>query len=156
MILELKISVPSDLLVVFGGILTKDTIKDGITVIKPTSASYCWIQLDKYFFEYYMLKDMHVCFLHISPEISSYSLKNGDHFEFLEQEIFKFSSLGNTMLYGDFHARTANNTDFIINDYQDVYNCYDDEYVFDLCDKRVSNDNVISNRGRQLLDVYKM
>ena len=57
------------------------------------------------------------------------------------------------MLCGDFNARTADNTDFIINDDQDVYNCYDDEYVFDSCDKRVSNDNVIFNRGRQLLDL---
>ena len=54
---------------------------------------------------------------------------------------------------GDFKARTADNTGFIINDEQDVYNCYDDKYVFDLCDKRVSNGNVISNRGRQLLDL---
>ena len=57
------------------------------------------------------------------------------------------------MLCGDFNARTADNTDFIINDDQDVYNCYDDEYVFNLSEKRVSNDNVISNRGRQLLDL---
>ena len=95
---------------------------------------------------------MYVCFLHIPPENSSYSIKYGDQFELLEQEILKFSNLGNIMLCGDFNARTADNTDFIINDNQNDFNCYDDEYVFDLCDKRVNNDRVISTRGRQLLD----
>ena len=69
-------------------ILIKDTIKDGITVIKPTSAYYCWIKLNKCFFN--MPKDIYVCFLHIPPENLSYSIKNGDQFDFLEQEILKF------------------------------------------------------------------
>ena len=31
-------------------ILIKNSIKDGITVIKPTNSNYCWIKLDRHFF----------------------------------------------------------------------------------------------------------
>jgi hypothetical protein len=48
-----------------------------------------------------------MCFLHIPPENSPYTVKNGDDFDTLINDICKYSSSGDLMLCGDFNARTA-------------------------------------------------
>jgi hypothetical protein len=54
-----------------------------------------------------------MCFLHIPPENSSYTVKNGDDFDTLINDICKYSSSGDLMLCGDFNARTASDPDVI-------------------------------------------
>jgi hypothetical protein len=52
------------------------------------------------------MKDIFMCFSHIPPENSSYTVKNGDDFDTLINDICKYSSSGDLMLCGNFNART--------------------------------------------------
>ena len=73
-----------------------------------------------------------MCFLHILPENSSYTVKNGDDFDTLINDICKYSSSGDLMLCGDFNARTESHPDFIQYDNNDKFIQNYSNYIFDL------------------------
>ena len=62
-----------------------------------------WFKLNKTFFN--LRKDLLICFLHIPPENSSYSIKEGDQFDILANDISHLSDEGDILLCGDFNAR---------------------------------------------------
>ena len=73
-----------------------------------------------------------MCFLHIPPENSSYTAKNGDDFDTLINDICNYSSCGDLMLCGDFNARTSSDPDFILYDKKDKGMQNDPNYIYDL------------------------
>ena len=73
-----------------------------------------------------------MCFLHIPPENSSYTVKNGDDFDTLINDMCKYSSSGDHMLCGDFNARTASDPDFIQYANNDKFMQNDSNYVYEI------------------------
>ena len=95
-----------------------------------------WIKLEKNFFKFD--SDIYLCFVYISPINSSFSGKNDDIFELLENDIANFSKTGYCLLFGDFNARTNidcdhiedNITNEMFKDISPFYNFeYEDAYV---------------------------
>ena len=105
--IESKIIEPSASLVV----LVSLSLSDGVEPLPVTNSSIVWFKLKSTFFN--TSKDIFMCFLHIPPENSSYTVKNGDDFDTLINDICKYSSSGDLMLCEDFNARTASDPDFI-------------------------------------------
>ena len=91
-------------------------------------------------------------FLHIPPENSSYTVKNGDDFDTLITDICKYCSSGDLMICGDFNARKASDPDFIQYDNNDKFMQNDSNYIYDLVNFcRISTDVATCNRGTHLL-----
>ena len=85
---------------------------------------------------------------------SSYSQSLDENiFEYIENDIRKYSELGNILLAGDLNARTGSgelDLDFIECDSNDN-NTHHDEYIPDSdLPIRYSKDNVVTSRGREL------
>ena len=136
---------------VFGGIsiLVKKSISNGVTITDSSNSNFIWLKLDKHYFN--MFEDLYICFLHIPPENSTYSEKQGDQFENFTINFMKFANKGNVMLCGDFNGRVATLNDFVLHDSYDI-SLVDNEYISDICRCRSSQDKVVTSRGRQLLD----
>ena len=55
-----------------------------------------------------MSHDIYICSVYVPPQNSSRELRtNIDHFECLQEKIYKFGTLGKILLCGDFNARTG-------------------------------------------------
>ena len=102
-------------------IFVKKELCTGVKLIDKSMPDIIWFRLDKNFFHFE--KDLYVCFLYIPPSNSSYTLKtNCDDqlFQKIDQDINKFSSLGDIMLMGDLNAHiNKDNLDFIVNEVDD-------------------------------------
>lgn len=75
------------------------------------SKNRMWLKLDKCFFG--RTKDLYICAAYIPP-VSSPDYED-DCFE-LENEISKFSAIGEIILAGDLNSITGNVPDYVIND----------------------------------------
>lgn len=137
----------------FGGIsvMVRRSISAGVAPLPITNSNFMWFRLDKNYFS--LNRDLYICFLHIPPENSTYSIKEGDQFECLINDITNMYDKGDIALFGDFNARVAVDVDFIPND-----NCSkfmpDEHYIEDVpCTTRESQDQVRCNRGKSLIDL---
>ena len=117
-----------------------------------------WIKLEKNFFKFD--SDIYLCFVYISPINSSFSGKNDDIFDLLENDIANFSKTGYCLLFGDFNARTNidcdhiedNITDDMFKDISPFYNFeYEDAYV----PRKNQDTHVTDTYGKKLLDFCK-
>ena len=97
-----------------GGIVLycKNTIKNGVTIVKNHFDTIIWLKLDKAFFA--NDSDIYVCGVYIwgnnSPAAIVYDV---DVFQILQDDINNFVNLGKVLIAGDFNARTANRKDYI-------------------------------------------
>ena len=99
------------------------------------------------------MKDLFICFSHITPENSTFSQSNVDQFENLNHDILSYYDKGDILLCGDFNGRVLTLQDFVVND-SDSRNWIDDnEYCIDNCRIRSSLDNVLTGRGRHIIDL---
>jgi len=139
----------------FGGLLIgiKHSIFKGVTFMKHRNSEFMWFKLDKLFFGLH--SDIYVCSLYISPANSSYSFHRDDIFTLIEEDIVKFSAVGDCLLVGDFNARTSTVADFIENDL--VHHGIDIAgYVVDTPLHRNNKDNhCIDTHGKSLIDLCK-
>ena len=79
--------------------------------------------------------------------------KERDFFSSFNEEINTFKSKGIVLIQGDLNARTGNANDFI------TYHKFDDALGIDNYENqhlRNSQDEIINNRGKELLDVCKL
>ena len=139
-------------------IAIKQDIRKGIKILPVTHTEFLWIKLDKNFFKFD--SDIYLCFVYISPINSSFSGKNDDIFELLENDIANFSKTGYCLLFGDFNARTNidcdhiedNITDEMFKDISPFYNFeYEDSYV----PRKNQDTHVTDTYGKKLLDLCK-
>ena len=100
-----------------GGItmFVKLTLRKGIKFLdKESSKEFVWYKMDKTFFK--LKHDIFICTVYIPPQNSSRELRlNIDHFEKLQNNIYKFPNKGSIILCGDFNARIETVEDFIGN-----------------------------------------
>ena len=129
-------------------ILVRSNLRKGIKFLeKDSSEEFVWWKLDKSFFK--MSHDIYICSVYVPPQNSSRELRtNIDHFECLQEKIYKFGTLGKILLCGDFNARTGTLNDFIDNEFPE-----NDFQIPIAIEKRYSKDSHINNYGRSLLDL---
>ena len=82
-----------------GGItvLVKSELRKGVKFLdKESSEEFVWWKLEKDFF--HMKRDLYVCTVYIPPQNSPRERRlNCDHFQLLQENIYKFSRLGEVM-----------------------------------------------------------
>ena len=131
-------------------ILVKSCLRKGVSIIdKESCDDFVWWKLDKTFFK--MQRDIYLCSVYIPPQNSSRERQlNHDHFEELQESIYKFIDKGEIILCGDFNARMGV-LDGVIPD--DKYNVSFNFSSAKLVSDRSSKDNQINFYGRQLNDL---
>ncbi|CAB4010325.1 Hypothetical predicted protein, partial [Paramuricea clavata] len=80
--------------------------------------------------------------------LSRESRLNTDHFENLQNNIYKFASKGNIILCGDFNARIGVVEDFVDNKFLE-----DDKYITPSLDQRYSKDHHARTNGFNVEDI---
>ncbi len=121
----------------FGGLLVgvKLSLVKGISFLKQRHSEFMWFKLGKSFF--WLQSDLYVYSLYISPAGYSFSFQRDDIFTLIEEDIAKYSALGDYMLV-DFNARTSNVADFIEHD-----SIHDNDIVVDyVVDKCLHRNNL--------------
>lgn len=94
-------------------ILVKNELKDNIVHFASKSSNILWCKISHNHFG--LTKDIFIANVYISP-LQSQKKNNEDDLLILENEIDKFSNLGEVILLGDFNARTGILNDFVEND----------------------------------------
>ena len=95
--------------------------------------------------------DLFICGVYVPPEKSSYF---DEHvFEELENDITYFNSKGNTMILGDFNARTNTLADFVPKDGNQFINDVSETSLHPKI--RQNFDTTINNHGKHLINICK-
>jgi exonuclease III len=133
-------------------VLTRNCIKSGIKHLYCPNPNYHWIKLEKTFFS--LEDDIYICFAHIPPQNSTYTLRTGDIvLESIAKDISKYSKHGLTMLCGDLNARIGTKNDLIERDDDkhtpNPVGTVPDSFII----SRHSQDKHISPRGNSLLEL---
>lgn len=137
----------------FGGlaVLMKKDLRDLNVKIIHQTLDYMWIKFDKTNFN--MNDDIYMCIAYIPPSNSQYLARLGvDILDQIQNDIMKFSKVGQIVLTGDLNARTANNLDLIDND-NDTATLSPDYIIDKQIPPRNNFDMVLNERGKELLDM---
>ena len=140
-----------------GGIVLyiRDSISDGVKLVRNHYDSIIWIKLDKNFFN--IESDIYIAGVYIWGENSpAYNSIDVDFFNLLQNDIDDFHSQGKVMLCGDWNARVGNGArpDYVVCDRFIDY-IDDEDYLPDIPLQRQSMDNVCNSHGLKLLDLCK-
>ena len=139
----------------YGGlaVLIKNELNDLLDIkITHQTHDYMWLRISKNKLE--SNEDMYICIAYIPPSNSEYLAKVGvDVFDQIQNDIVKFSQLGQIILTGDLNARTGNQQDFITNDGVNQMKL-DFDYKSDKqISLRNSLDTIKNERGNDLIDL---
>ena len=117
-------------------------MKKGVKILdKDSDEEFVWWRLDKTFFK---LLHIFICSVYIPPQNSSPEKRfDTNHFERLQEKIYKFCRLGKIFLCGDFNARIG-----ILDDY--IYDPFLDHEINSAVpiDKRCSRDLQVTISAR--------
>ena len=135
------------------GLLTKQEIKEGVTILQSRSTEMLWIKLDKSFFK--LKNNLFICVTYLPPKNSTCTQRlDFDIFNRLEQDIIKYLEQGKVILLGDFNSRTGVENDFIFNDSTQHIPVYDQYREDCSVSTRLSQDEYLdSDYGRKLFDL---
>ena len=137
-----------------GGIsvLVKSNIVSGIDSDVQYSDHAIWLKLRKEFFN--LNADLFIGVIYLPPENSTFSRRqDSDVITSLEDDISKFSKLGEILLLGDFNSHIASEMDYIEND-SDKFISNDMPYIIDTpLEHRLTQDRVLNSRGKDLLNL---
>ena len=141
----------------YGGIsvAVKKGIRKGIKFIPPTNSELCWLKLCKSFFN--LDDDLFMGFVYITP----FTPKNSDLiigegvFDLLENDIAKFSKLGQCLIYGDFNAKTNTENDFCLDDNLTATNSFPNYICDSHLPRNNSDSHPVDGYGGKLLALCK-
>ena len=94
----------------------------------------------------------YLCFLYISPELSTHESSQNNIWNTLLTETAKLSAEGSILLVGDFNAISGTLSDYITND-SPTHLPLPPEYTSDEVWLRVSEDEKVNNYGKELIDL---
>ena len=139
-----------------GGIslLCKDSHRRGLKVAKH-SEGFIWVRLDAKFFN--LENDVYLCALYIPPQHTSNSYcKRIDYFSELNEDIIKFSSIGNIIIKGDFNSRTGSTTNKVTHEAPVIDSlCPNEARIENWIETRASSDTKSNAYGSKLLQLCK-
>jgi exonuclease III len=137
-----------------GGLMCyiKNEIEEGVTNVpcNKCSEDRLWLKLDANFFGLY--EDLFLCLAYVSPESSCHPASRDNLWNLLEEEIAEFSNHGQIIITGDLNARTGNLPDYATHD-SDLHLPLPPDYTVDSAMRRKSEDKVVNNFGKELLDL---
>ena len=137
----------------FGGlaVFIKNELKKSNVKIVQKTLDYIWLKFDKTNIR--MDEDIFMCIAYVPPSNSEYLAKIGiDVLEQIQNDIMKYSRIGQIVLTGDFNARTGTNLDFIEND--DDIGSLSTNYIIDQeILQRKSFDTIVNTRGKEFLEL---
>ena len=142
-----------------GGLMCyiRNEIKEGIEYVNSScnnlSEDRLWINLSANYFGFD--KDLYLCLIYITPETSTHQSSRNSLWNILKEEIANFSTTGPILLTGDFNARTGSLLDYVNHD-SDLHIPLPPDYMVDTPIPRKSEDCVVNNYGRELLDLYAL
>lgn len=133
--------------------LYKESIKDGIEIIRCHYDTILWIKLDKNFFN--VENDVYICGVYVWCDDSpAYTVCNVDLFDVIQNDIFEFENAGDLFLIGDWNSRVGKRNDYIVCDSVN-YDIDCDGYDPDVPLTRASCDSGCNVFGHRLLDLCK-
>ena len=88
-------------------ILVKSSVKKGIKFLdRESNEEFVWWKLEKSFLK--PNSDIFICSAYVPPQNSSREIRiDIDHYDHLQNNIYKFLNQGKVLLCGDFNARTG-------------------------------------------------
>ena len=138
-----------------GGILVycKDSVVNGVSIIKNHCDTLIWLKLDKLFFN--LDTDVYLCGVYVwsdgSPAAAVYDT---DLFHVLQEDICFFSERGRVCVAGDWNARVSDKDDFIAND-SNITDLDTIDYEPDINYIRTTQDKGFNSHGKKMLDLCK-
>ena len=128
----------------------KESIKNGIQIVRNHFNSIIWLKLDHSLFKTKL--DIYLCGIYLwNEESPAYDVVSID---LLESDITHYDSLGEVYVCGDFNSRTGVKYDFVRCDSKNAM--FDnDDYVPDEINVRASLDTKCNRFGSKLLDLCK-
>lgn len=138
-----------------GGIVVylKESVKDGVTIVRNHYDSVIWLKVDKSFF--HTTSDVYLCGVYIWPEESPmYNIFNVDLFDVIQNDVYEFENKGCIYIIGDFNSRVGVRDDYINFD-RNIDQVDSDDYIPDEPLSRASSDKTCNSFGLKLLDLCK-
>ena len=91
-------------------------------IIESQSKCIIWLKFDKSYFN--LDKNLYICAVYIPPIESTAYTKNNKYipYDILENEYIKYSGLRDTVIVGDFNARSGHLADYIESSHHDIIN----------------------------------
>jgi exonuclease III len=135
----------------------KNSVQNGVEIIQTNENGFICVKLSKLFFQFE--KDIYICFAYIPPSNSPYyNLPETDFFEYIEQQVRRYSDLGFVSVIGDLNARCGEHPDVLLGSeeyepYIDVVDNDNSSYISFELPKRYTMDKSVNNSGRKLLDL---
>ncbi|MES9884415.1 MAG: reverse transcriptase family protein, partial [Sedimenticola sp.] len=143
-----------------GGIVVyvRNALVDGNTFLTCVSDSHIWLKLSSNSFAFE--NDLYICAAYVIPEGSSrQSAIESDVFSDISNymiDILEHRDPNcNFMLIGDLNSRCGSLPDHVVDDADAHIPTLPDDYVTDTGLSRVTQDRVINNNGRRLIDFCK-
>ena len=132
------------------GVFVRQELSHIVQVVPNNNNDSIWVKVNKKFL--HGEHDLYIGTYYGSPTNSTGNTNTENFFNTLNEEILSFRQRGVTLVQGDLNARTGNVIDFIESDKSDeelgITNVVD-QFI------RNSEDQVVNNRGKELLDVCK-
>ena len=131
----------------------KESIKNGIQIVRNHFNSIIWLKLDHSFFK--TKHDIYLCGIYLwNEESPAYDVVSIDFFDLLESDITHYDSLGEVYVCGDFNSRSGVKYDFVRSNSKNAL--FDnDDYVPVEINVRASLDTKCNRFGSKLLDLCK-
>ena len=131
-------------------VLFKTSISKGLQKICSSNNDFLWVKLNRNYFG--LKQDLYLCNCYIPPYGSSFHENiTQSYFDTLNEEVVKFSKLGDIMLCGDFNARIGNIQEHFVehdeNIQQNMIGSSDIELPV-----RYNEDQVINGFGKKLIE----
>ena len=125
-------------------IFIRDSLKDGVLIIRNHFDTIIWLKLDRHFFGFD--EDCYLSSVYLwSYESSIRGTIDDDLFEILQNDIFDLDSRGKLFIIGDFNGRVSNKSDYVL--YDRTIENIDYDYSPDTVLPRVSQDTSSNSHG---------
>ena len=131
------------------GVYVRKEFSEAVELCSNSCDDSIWVRLKQ--------EDILIGTYYVSPKYSK--SRDINFFETLNEEILHFSKLGNIFIQGDLNARTSTDFDFVKTGKYDYHENEMDETDFDMDDDpnlRNSEDKIVNQRGKELLDLCKL
>jgi len=143
-----------------GGLIiyVRNNLKQNVELLKYKNDRIIWLKINKSVFN--SENDVFVCLLYNVPTGSAREVYDDENiYDSLVQDIVEFNAIYENktsfIITGDFNSRTGNRNDFVNDEYLHNLNMLPDDYSIDVFLPRNSQDKIVNENGKLLIDFCK-